>query len=148
MEAPVRELRQVLLQGLGAERVGDLKFRERAVGPVRARMIGAVAGEKLAGDAVVSEARVIEVAAHGGRTGDRHRQVMVRPPPELGLRHMARGAQFAPTYSAGACAATSTNVGDSSPAQPATTPAATMVANCLAGAAMDRVVAVHRLPFT
>ena len=67
LQAPARQLDQVLLQRLDAEGVLDLEVGELAVGAVGADEELAVAREEVRCNALVGELRVAEVAAHGLR---------------------------------------------------------------------------------
>ena len=76
---------QVLLQGIDAERVGDLEIGQLAVGPVGADEIPVPLPEELRDHALVLEVHATEVTQHGRRRGPGHRLGMMRARPGTGL---------------------------------------------------------------
>ena len=83
LQAPARQLQQVLLELRGAERVLDLVVGESAVGAVGAHHELAVASGEGRRDSGVGEARIVEVAGHR-RLGRRlHGQIVMGAAPAL-----------------------------------------------------------------
>ena len=84
LQAAAGDRDQVLLQGVDAERVGDLEVGQFAVRPVGVDEVLAVAAEEARGRALVLERGAAEVAAHRLGGGRGHRHEVVRLPPQPG----------------------------------------------------------------
>jgi hypothetical protein len=95
LHAPARELDQVLLQRVDAERVLDLVVGEPAVRTVGAHHERAVATEEARDNGSVRERRVVKIPEHGRVRRRLHRLLVVRTAPGLGFRRMARDARRA-----------------------------------------------------
>ena len=85
LEAAPGKLQEVLLQGIDAEGVGDPVLLQRAVRPVGADQVPAVAAGERRGHAVLRERRAVEVAPDGARVGRQHGQGVIGALPPLGL---------------------------------------------------------------
>ncbi len=96
LQAPARQLDQVLLQRGDAERVLDLVVGGPAVRTVGVHQEPAVAPEELRRRSAVPERGVVEVAEHGLVAGDLHGEIVVRAAPGRVFLPMAFGAGGAP----------------------------------------------------
>ena len=85
--------RQILLERLDTERVGQLEVGEPAVGTLRVDEEPAVAPEEAGSDAEMGEGRVVEVAQDGVGGRFLHREVVVRARPRLECRSVAARAR-------------------------------------------------------
>jgi hypothetical protein len=89
LNVAARQLDEVLLQRIHAERVADLEVRELAVRAVGADHVLAVPPEEAAGDAGVVEPRLVEVTEDGAFVGHLHGDRVLRTPPGLVLGSVA-----------------------------------------------------------
>jgi len=78
LQAPARELDQVLLQRLDAESVRDPILVQLAVRAVGADIVRAVLPEERGGDLVIGEGGVVEVAEDVAGLGGLHGAIVVR----------------------------------------------------------------------
>ena len=90
--APARKGDQILLQRIDAEGIGDLVIMQRPVRPFGARHEGIAIAAECRRDAVMIEARAIEVAEHGRRRRLLHRLRMMRASPAFHLIRVATRA--------------------------------------------------------
>ena len=90
--AAVGEADQVLLQGIHAEGVGDLKILQWPVRPVGAHQEFPVAPEEGGGNAGVGEGRVVKITEHGLSGGRLHGLGVLRTLPVPIFCSMAFGA--------------------------------------------------------
>lgn len=91
LQAAVGECHQVLLQREDAEGVADLEVGDLAVGAGGAHHEAAALAQETGGRAALFEARIVEVAEHGGVGGVLHRPGMLRASPGAGFGGMAAG---------------------------------------------------------
>src|SRR5262245_45384313 len=92
LQAAIGKLDEILLQRIDAERVFDLEGGKLAVGAVGLHEEFPVLAEEARTDAVIVEARIVEVAEHRRLGGMLHREPMLRSAPQLRLRLVAAGA--------------------------------------------------------
>src|SRR5262249_54305116 len=95
LQAAVGKLDQVLLQRVDAESVFHLERGEPAVGPIGLDQKFPVLAEEAGMQAVVIEARVVEIAEHRLVGRVIHRQLVLRRAPERRLRLMTLCASLA-----------------------------------------------------
>ena len=95
LHAAVGKFDEVLLQGIEAEGVFHLERGELAVRPVGLDEELAVLAKEARRHAVIVEARVVEVAEHGGVGRVRHGVAVLGRAPERRLAAMAAGAGLA-----------------------------------------------------
>ncbi len=92
---------QILLHRLDAEGEGDFEVFDRPGRTFRADSECRAPSREAAGDALVDQLGVVEIAEHGRVVGVLHGEIVMRPAPGVMLRLMAAGTGLRPDMAVG-----------------------------------------------